>query len=169
MAFNRDDYLSHFPGYYLTAYCALCKREANYATDDIRAKQGDCNIVGLKTTIAELWSCKRLLNLNWDQCRLEVRMGGRIKKEEEVWMQVQTTLGRIGAWKAGPNVKLGDLKSYQHLYAACRCGHIGRIKHEKLRAKYGAEATLGDLKPKLRCNRNPEHETLIFAVAQEKR
>ncbi len=76
MAFDRSDYLSHFPGFYLTAYCALCKREANYGTDDIRAKQGGYNIVGLKTTIAEIWGCKRLLNLNWDRYRLEVRMAG---------------------------------------------------------------------------------------------
>ncbi|MBB4465430.1 hypothetical protein [Rhizobium leguminosarum] len=169
MAFDRDSYLSHFPGYYLMASCTLCKREANYGTDDIRAKQGDSNLAGLKTTIAELWGCKRLLNLNWNRCRLEVRMGGRIKKEEELWMGVQTTLRRIGAWKAESWVKLGDLASYHHLYGACRCGHIGYIQHEALKAKYGAEATLGDLKPKLQCKRNPEHETLIFAIAQDKR
>jgi len=34
---------------------------------------------------------------------------------------------------------------------------------------YIGEATLGDLKPKLQCKRNPEHETLIFATAPDKR
>ncbi|TBC12649.1 hypothetical protein [Rhizobium ruizarguesonis] len=84
-------------------------------------------------------------------------------------MAVQTKLRRIGTWKANGSMKLDDLRQWHHLYGACRCGHIGYIKHDQLAKKYGGETTLSDLKPKLRCKRNPEHETLNFAAAQEKR
>ena len=68
-----------------------------------------------------------------------------------------------------PIEKLGDLCPWHHLYGACKCGHIGYIKHEELKKRFGPETTLSDIKPKLRCKRNPKHETLIFAIAQEKR
>ena len=164
------DYLSDHSNTYLTAYCPLCRRCENYAVPDIINKIGDGQIVGLKTTIGNLWECCKVYNLDHDQCRLDVSIGGKLEQPGSILMSnAELKLQKIGAWRVPEHIRLGDLSKRQHLYGACKCGHAGYIKHDELRERFGAEKPLGELKPLMKCKRGRDHQLLFFAIYQEKR
>ena len=135
---GRHLYLSDYPDHYLTGWRPLCHRSSNYDTVDIAKKIGNCQIVALKTTIDREWKCPQLHNLNYDQCHLEICIGGSLKPKEVCGIpQAEIMLMKIGTFRIPSDIRLGSLAGWQHLYAECKCGHIGRLDHEKHKKKFG--------------------------------
>ena len=83
-AAKHQSYLSDYKGYRLEATCAYCRRHRAYSTDDIREKMGDCQLDGLKTTIATVWGCDMVYSVNADQCGLRVEITGKINKTPDI-------------------------------------------------------------------------------------
>ena len=162
-------YLSHYKGYRLEAACSICHRKKAYATDDILDKIGDCQIIGLRTTIANVWGCEKVYNLNWDVCGLRVYIGEKVNPPEELLPAVELKVMKFGAWRANDTTRLGSLASWEHLYGACKCGHTGYIKHNELLRRFGPETTLGDIRPLLRCKYSRKHKSMFFAIKTESR
>jgi hypothetical protein len=55
--------------------------------------------------------------------------------------------------RVGPEEKLGDIMSWEILFAVCKCEHYAEVDIRALRLKCGGDATLRKLEPKLRCKK----------------
>lgn len=60
--------------------------------------------------------------------------------------------------------KLGDLRSYELLYAICRCKRVVEINKKAWIRQYGADAVLSKLEPALRCDECKQRGNAILAV-----
>ena len=146
--------LSDYVGKKVSVICEGCEIFRHFDGGDLLAEHGDASMPGLLANLATAIGCERSTTGFYDRCKLTYyfthkewcERAGCVTQDE-----YQIALGK----------RLADLKEWETLNARCRCGRRGRLSRKSLERKYGSQARIKDLAPKLLCQDCKKYDSVI--------
>jgi hypothetical protein len=151
---KQADTLADHVGHKVSVICEECEILKRFDGKKLFELHGDANMPGLLETLSRSLGCERPKSGFYDRCKLVyyfthdewIKRTGLVSREEH-----EIALGK----------RLADLHEWEVINAHCRCGHIGRLNRKSLERKYGFQARIKELAPKLLCQDCKKYDSVI--------
>ena len=160
--------LSRYMNYVISCSCDRCNFKSARPVRDVIDDHGEIATDELTAAMAAWLGCERDPEALRHGCELRVVVVPPVKRSGPTVLAPRA-LRRWKAAVAPDRTTLAELHEWDLLYAFCRCGHGQWLNHKDLRKQFGSDATLGELRPRLKCRISPSHNEVGFAIKREHR
>lgn len=165
---NDTPPLSSYMSYVISCSCARCNLRSERPVREVIDVHGEIAADEITAAMAAWLGCEKDPEALRSGCELRVVVVPPAKSGEQTVLAPRA-LRRWKAAVASDRITLAELQEWDLLYAFCRCGHGQWLNHKDLRKQFGSDATLGELRPRLKCRISPSHNEVGFAIKREHR
>lgn len=146
---NGIRWLSFYEGHAVNIRCAGCRFGRRYSVDNLLTDLGDVALQSLPVAFARAMKCDRVDKAGHMRCRVEIPysafepMAGEPSPIEPPRLPADMYLLS--------DMALSDVPEWFILFGFCSCGYFRAVDVRRLRAKFAAASSTGDLARFLDC------------------